>query len=80
MPSGSRALDPPRSPMPASASPWEVSASEALPEDEGGTLLMPCVMYSSTSSRETPWAASNCAAYDLDCWSVAARTSPDWTS
>ena len=41
---------------------------------------MPCVMYSSTSSRVMPWAASSCAAYDLVCWSVAASTSPDCTS
>src|SRR5262245_46307652 len=41
---------------------------------------MPCVMYSRMSSRETPWAASSCAAYDFDCWSVAASTSPDCTS
>ena len=46
----------------------------------GGTLLMPCVMYSSTSSRVTPCAASSCAAYDLFCCSVAASTSPDCTS
>ena len=46
----------------------------------GGTLLMPCVMYSRTSSRVTPCAASSCAAYDLVCCSVAASTSPDCTS
>ena len=39
---------------------------------------MPWVMYSRTSSRDTPWSASSCAAYDLDCCSVAASTSPDW--
>ena len=37
---------------------------------------MPCVMYSSTSSRVIPWPASSCAAYDLFCCSVAASTSP----
>ena len=41
---------------------------------------MPWVMYSSTSSRVIPWPASSCAAYDLFCCSVAARTSPDCTS
>ena len=34
---------------------------------DGGTLLIPWVMYSRMSRRETPWFASSCAAYDFDC-------------
>ena len=50
---------------PASASPAAASSSPA--GATGGTLLMPWVMYSSTSSRVTPCAARSCAAYDLFC-------------
>ena len=57
-----------------------IAAPVGAAGDDGGTLLMPWVMYSSTSSRVTPCAASSCAAYDLVCWSVAASTSPDCTS
>ena len=52
-----------------------VGSAPELPPLEG-TLLMPCVMYLSTSRRVMPWPASSCAAYDLFCCSVAASTSP----
>ena len=58
-----------------------VLAAEPPAADDGGTLLMPWVMYSSTSSRVTPWAASSCAAYGLgsaEAWPRGRR--PDCTS
>ena len=47
---------------------------------DGGTLVMPCEMYSRMSSRVTPCSASSCAACVLGCCSIAARMSPACTS
>ena len=59
------AVAPPRSPLPG----FGVGRRRRLRDParcDGGTLLMPCVMYSRTSRRVTPCAASSCAAYDFD--------------